>query len=70
MARGQVHRSKEHHEAIAAAAKLNEMEIRRIVYGLMQAGLVEMVRPSTAPLPLNPKMFPTKDQRRTERPDQ
>ncbi len=46
---------------IAAAAKLNDMEMRRIVYGLMQAGLVEMVRPSTAPLQLNPKMFPTKD---------
>ncbi len=46
---------------IAQAAKLNDMEIRRIVYGLMQAGLVEMVRPSTAPLQLNPKMFPTKD---------
>ncbi len=46
---------------IAAAARLNDMEIRRIVYGLMQAGLVEMVRASTAPLQLNPKMFPTKD---------
>ncbi|HTP00796.1 MAG TPA: DUF4388 domain-containing protein [Anaerolineales bacterium] len=46
---------------IAMAAKLNDMEMRRIVYGLMQAGLVEMVRPSTAPLQLNPKMFPTKD---------
>ena len=46
---------------IAAAAKLNDMEMRRIVYGLMQAGLVEMVRPLTAPLQLNPKMFPTKD---------
>ncbi len=46
---------------IAAAAKLNDMEIRRIVYGLMQAGLVEMVRASTAPLQLNPKMFPTQD---------
>ncbi len=46
---------------IASAARLNDMEIRRIVYGLIQAGLVEMVRPSTAPLQLNPKMFPTKD---------
>lgn len=46
---------------IAQAAKLNDMEMRRIVYGLIQAGLVEMVRPSTAPLQLNPKMFPTKD---------
>jgi hypothetical protein len=31
------------------------------VYGLIQAGLVEMVRPVTAPLQLNPKMFPTQD---------
>ena len=46
---------------IASAAKLNDMEIRRIVYGLIQAGLVEMVRPTTAPLQLNPKMFPTQD---------
>ena len=51
---------------IASAAKLNDMEIRRIVYGLMQAGLVEMVRPSTAPLQLNPKMFPTQDKRTAE----
>jgi hypothetical protein len=46
---------------IAAASKLTDMEIRRIVYGLIQAGLVEMVRPVTAPLQLNPKMFPTQD---------
>ena len=46
---------------IASAAKLSDMEIRRIIYGLIQAGLVEMVRPTTAPLQLNPKMFPTQD---------
>jgi Domain of unknown function (DUF4388) len=48
---------------IASAAKLNDMEIRRIVYGLIQAGLVEMVRPlSTHAAPhINPKMFPTQD---------
>jgi hypothetical protein len=46
---------------IAAATKLSDMEMRRIVYGLMQAGLVQMLRPSTAPIPLNPKMFPTQD---------
>ena len=45
---------------IAAASKLNDMEIRRIVYGLMQAGLVEMVRMQTA-AQVNPKMFPTQD---------
>jgi DNA-binding MarR family transcriptional regulator len=37
---------------IAAAAKMNDMEIRRIVYGLLQAGLVEFIRPqAAAPLP-------------------
>jgi hypothetical protein len=29
---------------VAAAAKLNDLEIRRIIYGLLQAGLVEIVR--------------------------
>jgi hypothetical protein len=46
---------------IAAATKLNEMEMRRIVYGLMEAGLVEMVRPASLQIPLNPRMFPTQD---------
>jgi hypothetical protein len=46
---------------IARANKMGELEIRRIVYGLLQAGLVELVRAAgTAPLP-NPKMFPTQD---------
>jgi hypothetical protein len=30
---------------IARATKLSDLEIRRIVYGLLQAGLVELVRP-------------------------
>jgi hypothetical protein len=30
---------------IASAAKKSDLEIRRIVYGLLQAGLVELVRP-------------------------
>jgi hypothetical protein len=34
---------------IARAARLNEVEIRRIIYALLQAGLVEMVRPTGAP---------------------
>jgi hypothetical protein len=33
---------------IAKANNMTEMEIRRIVYGLEQAGLVELVRPPTA----------------------
>jgi hypothetical protein len=33
---------------IARANKLNDLEIRRIVYGLLQAGLVEIIRPEGA----------------------
>lgn len=36
---------------IAAAVKMNDLEIRRIVYGLLQAGLVELVRPEHMPAP-------------------
>ena len=46
---------------IAAAARLNDLEIRRIVYGLLQAGLVEVVRPAGVPAPSNARMFPTQD---------
>jgi hypothetical protein len=46
---------------IASASKLNELEIRRIVYGLLQAGLVGVVRVEGAAVPANPKMFPTQD---------
>ncbi len=48
---------------IASASKLNDMEIRRIVYGLIQAGLVEMIRPMSAQAvpQVNPRMFPTQD---------
>jgi hypothetical protein len=34
---------------IAKAAKMSEMEIRRVVYGLLQAGLVELIRPVGEP---------------------
>ena len=34
---------------IARATKKNDLEIRRIVYALLQAGLVELVRPAGAP---------------------
>ena len=34
---------------IASTCKMNEVEIRRIVYGLLQAGLVEVIRPAGAP---------------------
>jgi hypothetical protein len=36
---------------IARATKLNDLEIRKIVYGLIQAGLVEIIRPVGAPRP-------------------
>lgn len=36
---------------IARATKMNDLEIRRIVYALLQAGLVEMIRPVGAPPP-------------------
>jgi hypothetical protein len=44
---------------IAAAARLNEMEMRRIVYGLIQAGLVQLVRLIGAEAPRHPVVFPT-----------
>jgi predicted DNA-binding transcriptional regulator len=43
---------------IAHATKMNDLEIRRVVYGLLQAGLVEIVRPGGVPL-TNQRMFPT-----------
>lgn len=46
---------------IANACKMNELEIRRIVYGLLQAGLVEIVRPEGAAVAASPKMFPTQN---------
>ncbi|OQY32467.1 MAG: hypothetical protein B6I38_04550 [Anaerolineaceae bacterium 4572_5.1] len=46
---------------IAKATKMDDMGIRRIVYGLLQAGLVEIHRPEGAPPALTPNMFPTKE---------
>ena len=46
---------------IGAANKLSDVDVRRIVYGLLQAGLVEIVRPAGVVTPPNPKMFPTQD---------
>jgi hypothetical protein len=39
---------------VASAANMNELEIRKIVYGLLQAGLVEIIRPVGAPPPKSP----------------
>ncbi len=46
---------------IAKATKMDDMEIHRIVYGLIQAGLVEITRPEGAPPALAADMFPTQD---------
>jgi hypothetical protein len=44
---------------VAASSKMNDLEIRKIVYGLLQAGLVEMIRPVGMPPPPTPvKMVP------------
>lgn len=43
---------------IARANKLNDLEVRRIVYGLLQAGLVEIIRPEGA-LPVQTWSSPT-----------
>jgi hypothetical protein len=53
---------------IATATKMNELEIRRIVYALLQAGLVEMGRPEGFTPPTPPaRVFPTenKEEQRT-----
>jgi hypothetical protein len=46
---------------IGSANKMNEMEVRRIVYGLLQAGLVEIVRPEGANVPVPARTFPTEN---------
>lgn len=46
---------------IAKTNKMSDLEIRRIVYALLQAGLVEVVRAEGALPPVNPKMFPTQN---------
>jgi hypothetical protein len=46
---------------IAHASKLNDLEIRRVVYALLQAGLVEIVRPGGAPPVPALRSFPTEN---------
>ena len=45
-------------QQIADTTKLDEIEIRRVVYTLLQAGLVEIIRPAGQPLPLPGKSLP------------
>jgi hypothetical protein len=52
---------------IARATKTSELEIRRIVYGLLQAGLVEIIRPEGMPPPVpTPIRVPTVQPSREE----
>jgi predicted DNA-binding transcriptional regulator len=46
---------------IARATKMNELEIRRVIYGLLQAGLVEIIRPAGVVPPAPGRMFPTQN---------
>lgn len=39
-------------QQIGSAAKMSDIEIRRIVYGLLQAGLVEVLRAEGSPVPV------------------
>lgn len=47
-------------KAIAKQNNLTDLEIRRIVYGLLQAGLVEVIRPEGTPRPLPFGLSPRK----------
>lgn len=47
-------------QQIAGAAKLNEIQIRRVVYNLLQAGLVELVRPNGSSVQAERQLIPLK----------
>jgi hypothetical protein len=40
---------------------MNDLEIRRVIYGLLQAGLVEIIRPVGVVAPPPGRMFPTQN---------
>jgi DNA-binding transcriptional regulator YhcF (GntR family) len=46
---------------IAQTNKMNDHEVRRIVYGLLQAGLVEIIRPEGMVVQQHPSTFPTQN---------
>jgi hypothetical protein len=48
-------------QQIAVATKMDNLEIRKNVYALLQAGLVEIIRPDGAPVALNGKVIPQMD---------
>jgi len=41
---------------IARATNMNDLEIRRIIYGLLQAGLIEIIRPADMPKPVQTRL--------------
>jgi hypothetical protein len=45
-------------QQIAHTTKLDELEVRRVVYALLQAGLVEVIRPDGVPIPVKGKITP------------
>ena len=53
-------------QQIATATKMSDLEIRRIVYGLLQAGLVEVIRQDNAPITERPRPQPANNQNREE----
>jgi hypothetical protein len=53
---------------IARTAKMNDLEIRKIIYGLLQAGLVELVRPhGVPPIPIIQQAKPTPEKKAEQR---
>lgn len=50
-------------QQIGKAVKLNDLEIRRIVFSLLQAGFVEIVRPDGMPLPAQAQRIRPVDQK-------
>ncbi|MEX0788244.1 MAG: DUF4388 domain-containing protein [Anaerolineales bacterium] len=47
--------------AIAKATKMNDLQIRRIAFGLLQAGLVDVVRAEGMPMPPQARRLPPVD---------
>jgi hypothetical protein len=45
-------------QQIAYTTKFDDLEIRKIVYALVQAGLVEIIRPGGVPVAINGKVVP------------
>lgn len=45
-------------QQIAYTTKLDDLEIRKVAYALLQAGLVEIVRPDGVPVALNGRVIP------------